>query len=166
MNKRVIPKEIDIIIQRYIISLSRRYNLYQIKEDAYNEALLAYYKALDTYNPAKGKEVYKWAKITIWNTLNTYYKKEKENLKVNLNYYKVKETNCYKIDYLYCDIALETLKELTNLEKKIFLLYLEGDSFLAIAKEINYDKIKVINIVSNIQTYLQTKAKDVSVTTI
>lgn len=144
-----IREDIDGMIKKYSISLANKYNKFGLKKDAYNEGVLGYFEALQSYNPKKG-DLLKWISLKIYNRMNIFFQKEKGYDVANKEYKEEQELSNYNFDITFCDVINDLLKELTDFEQVVYLEYLEGSSFLVISRKVKYPKHKIINIINRI----------------
>ena len=148
-----IPKEVKDTIKKYVSSFEKKYHL-GIKDDAFQEGVIAYLQALRTYDASKGKDISKWVNINIYNTLRKVYNKEEINESFNEEEIFEEENELNITDEL-CNNLKDLSKKVNLLEKIIFVERLKGNSFQSIAREINYPKNKIQNIFETIIAYLK-----------
>ena len=160
MNK--IDKSISDLINKYISTLVYRYKLpMDYNEEAYNLGVLAYFKALETYDKRKSKDIEKWVGVNVYNALNSFFKKEKGTTALIKDLELKKETDGYNYSDTTCFAIISVLKQLTDMERYIYYSYLEGNSALSIAKDIGYTKKKVKNIIEFIDNKVKERITDV-----
>lgn len=141
-----IPKEVEEMIQKYVNTFEKKYRLGR-RDDAFQEGVIAYLTALQTFNIGKGDDIDKWVRINIHNSLRKFYNHEagidlidEEEQVMN------KENKYFNLSDEICDGIAHILTQITFLEKVIMLERLKGNSYQSIAKEIKYPKNKVQNI--------------------
>jgi len=145
-----IPKEVKDTIKKYINSFEKKYQS-NIKDDAFQEGVIAYLQALRTYDTLKGKDIDKWININIYNALRKFYKHEVETISlVDTEDFLKKENKFFNLTEEICDGIATILHKITFLEKVIMLERLKGNSYQVIARDINYPKNKVQNIFESI----------------
>lgn len=139
---------------------SKFYNYFNEKngyfKDILQEAIYAFFKAIENFDTNSNTNFTSYVYITIKNYLLNYIKKNekiRQNLNNNLNYKliddviseELSEEDLIFLEELYKKIENIFLYEFTNLEREVFLYYLDNFSYSEISEMLNKEKKTIDN---------------------